>query len=97
VERTLTKVKEIIRGADMLNCIAELLILRLDCDTSYPRSNNIKLMTKIIIYEIAHLVFNEDPTNFTNYSSPSSSSNSSPNIRKKPRINIEIKYTGSLL
>ena len=77
LQLTLTKVIEVIRGTRINNPIVELLTLRLECEEQYPGPNDIKQMTKIIIDEVTRVIFNGDPTVFSNPSSRSSSSSNS--------------------
>ena len=77
LQLTLSKVIEIIREARINNPIVELITLRLDCETQYPRPNDIKIMTKIIIDEVTRVIFNGDPTVFPSHSTRSSSSSNS--------------------
>ena len=77
LQSTLTKVIEIIRAARINNPIVELITLRLDCEIQYPRPNDIKKMTKIIIDEVTRVIFNGDPAVFPSYSRVSSSSSNS--------------------
>lgn len=77
LQSTLTEVIEIIRKARINNPIVELITLRLECETRYPRPHDIKQMTKIIIDEVTRVIFNGDPTVFPSHSRVSSSSSNS--------------------